>query len=270
MTDDDVTWLAEYEEDGEVYFRIGTTGPEVLAEWLGLARLRASRDGSCSHLTFEADADPRDIEKIRRGSAWLLQRQLEGRLGMHGAAVSVDGKAVVFLGRSGAGKSTFAAAMCARGAALLADDAVAIDPGHEPGTWVVAPREIDHWLDPPSRGALGGRTAGQAKEPVRTLRPATGAARLATFVELSFDADESDLAPRLELQSGIHAVAAMVPQMARFVLDEPARQRSELDLIHAMLATTRVFRLSRPRRFDRLRTSVDRVLELLGSDRWRV
>lgn len=258
----DVRWLAEYEENGELYFRVGTTGPEVIAEWLGMATFIARRDGSEPRLTFEDGTDPRDAEKIRRGSAWLLQRQLDGRLGLHGSAVSLDGKAAVLLGRSGAGKSTMAAALCLQGTDLLADDAVGIDPASD-GGWVVLPRETDHWLDPSSiraLHALAGEAGARSKEPRATARPAKAPARLAMFIELAFtEASE----PTVRSQRGIEAVGCLVPQLARLVLDEPERQRRELDFLHTVVAATPIYRLERPKRFDRLAPAVDSVLELL-------
>ncbi|NDJ21576.1 hypothetical protein GS682_07975 [Nostoc sp. B(2019)] len=54
----------------------------------------------------------------------LHQRQF---LVLHGSAVAVDGNAVVFLGRSGQGKSTMAATLYGRGHKLMADDVAAVD-----------------------------------------------------------------------------------------------------------------------------------------------
>ncbi len=52
--------------------------------------------------------------------AWVLWQQ--GTLPLHGASVAIDGRAAVFLGNSGQGKSTTVAAMHARGHAILVDD----------------------------------------------------------------------------------------------------------------------------------------------------
>lgn len=58
----------------------------------------------------------------------LHQRKL---LTLHASAVAVAGSAVIFLGQSGEGKSTMAAALHARGHALVTDDVVALDLGSE-------------------------------------------------------------------------------------------------------------------------------------------
>ena len=63
---------------------------------------------------------------------WILAYWLERRgiVALHGAAVAIDGQAVVFLGGNHAGKSTLAAALMERGYALLSDDVVPIERRH--------------------------------------------------------------------------------------------------------------------------------------------
>lgn len=53
----------------------------------------------------------------------LMQR---GILSIHGSAVSLNGKGVIFTGMSGAGKSTLLAAFCASNYSLLTDDIAAV------------------------------------------------------------------------------------------------------------------------------------------------
>lgn len=266
MTRMPTEWIADYDDEGAVSFRVGRSGEYVVAEWLGLATLIARRDGTDVRLSFEEGADPRNVEKLRRGSAWLLQRHLEDKLAMHGAAVSLDGKAIILLGRSGAGKSTLAAALCAAGASLLADDAVGLDPGIDPGSWLVVPREIDHWLDPAAatvvRGAGPNAVAAspsKSKSPHRTSRPADKPATLAGFVALGF----GKRGPLLEPLQGIEAVGALVPQVARFIIDEPERQRRELDLLHSMVQHIPIVALERPRSFEHLSEAADLALAFL-------
>lgn len=60
------------------------------------------------------------------GPALSLLLYQRGLLALHGSAVAVGGHAAVFLGHSGWGKSTTAAALHARGHSVVADDTVAI------------------------------------------------------------------------------------------------------------------------------------------------
>ena len=84
------------------------------------------------------------------GLGVLLHRR--GHLVLHGSAVDVGGRAVVLVGHKGAGKSTSAAALVARGHRLLTDDLVALDDGRVlPG-----PTQMKLWGA--SAGALGVET----------------------------------------------------------------------------------------------------------------
>jgi hypothetical protein len=56
-----------------------------------------------------------------------------GYLVLHASSVAVNGLGVGFLGASGQGKSTLAAALHARGHALIADDVIAVDAGFPAG-----------------------------------------------------------------------------------------------------------------------------------------
>lgn len=64
---------------------------------------------------------------VGRGLGALLNQR--GRLVLHASTVRVQGTAVLFLGHSGAGKSTAAAAMYQAGSAVVAEDFVPVDEG---------------------------------------------------------------------------------------------------------------------------------------------
>jgi hypothetical protein len=278
-----VRWLAKHAENGKVAFRIGCDGDEVIAEWIGLARLVARRDGSASRLEVLPSADVRAIEKIELGSARLLLRQLAGELALHGAAVAAGCRAVVLLGRSGDGKSTMAAWLCAHaGATLLADDAIAIDETVEDearrpddrgavARWVVLPAERDHWLDEAARCAVGLDAPGHAgetatsvgKAPLPATRSASGAAPLKALVALVF---RDVPAPRWTRLRGVDAIAALVPQSVRFVLDDPAVHRRELDRLARIVETVPVFQLERSRDLAQLDATGALVEDVLIRD----
>lgn len=273
-------WLAHYEKDGELFFRIGRAGPDVVAEWLGIGRLVARRDGSTHRLERHPDADSREFAKIERGGVQLLLRHLAGKLALHGAAVESQGRAVVLLGRATQGKSTLAAALCTReDVALLADDAVALD--RSGASYVVRALERLHWLDAAARRALGdlnndvecpvssgARVAGDvdleggypAKAPIAAAR--VGAhGELVAFVDLVF----TDGPTRLVRSSPLEAMAALVPQAVRFVLDDPDVQKRELEALGTLVDVVPVLRLERPRDLSFLSDSCERVRELLCS-----
>ncbi|MDB4946857.1 MAG: Serine kinase of the HPr protein regulates carbohydrate metabolism [Labilithrix sp.] len=259
-----VEWLARYEEDEDVLFRIGRSGDTLIAEWMGLVTVTSDARGEVVTTTVAEGADPEDVEKIRRGGAMLLVRHLQGKLALHGAAVAFGAEAIVLLGRSGQGKSTLAASLCAAGASLLADDAVAIDSAG--ASFVVVPSEVKHWLDAPARAALAGGAAppdDRGKAAIATARPAAGAARLCAFVELAF-VEEDAPAKLVRLAPGIAAMATLVPQAVRFAVDDPRLQRAELDALGRLVDAVPVYRLERPRSLERLGAAHPLLLSLTG------
>jgi hypothetical protein len=76
-----------------------------------------------------------------------LLLRLRGIVCLHASSVSINDRAVVFLGSEGAGKSTTAAAFAQRGHAVLSDDIVALVEGrHEFQTLPAYPR-VNLWPD---------------------------------------------------------------------------------------------------------------------------
>lgn len=61
------------------------------------------------------------------GTALSTVLTLKGLCVIHASAVALEGRQLAFIGPSGQGKSTLAAALCARGAALISDDALRCD-----------------------------------------------------------------------------------------------------------------------------------------------
>ena len=116
--------------------------------WLDRARLRVTD----REITVDSsdDAFARQCV-VGPGLGVLLHRR--GVLVLHGAALDVGGRAVVLLGDKGAGKSTTAAALLARGARLLADDLVALDPAADVPTVLPGPSQMKLW--PEAAAAAG-------------------------------------------------------------------------------------------------------------------
>lgn len=265
MSAADVRWIATHEEGGTVRFRIGRSADRVVAEWIGVATLSAQADGSDASLVFTPEAGPAEREKIERGTARLLVRQLQGELSLHGAGVAWQGRAVLLLGRSGAGKSTLAAALVARaGARLVADDAAAI--ALESPVMVLG-AERHHWLDAASRAALSlppGPVGPAAKSPCAAAA-VEDRAELVALVDLAFV--DGLAAPRLVPLHGLEPLAALVPQVARFVLDDAAVQARELAQLERLLATVPAYRLERARDLAALDAAVDAVAGLVSRAR---
>jgi len=89
--------------------------------------------------------DPRVLRLAIVGPALALVLHQRGRLILHASAVECAGMAVAFAGGSGWGKSTLAAALHARGYAIVADDLTAIDVESAPPTVAPAFPQLKLW-----------------------------------------------------------------------------------------------------------------------------
>lgn len=113
-------------------------GDEFLLRENGLACHYRKGEG----ITVQLDDPDRAgaLDLFLAGSVYSAVAAINGFLPLHASAVLIDGRAVAFTGAPGAGKSTTAAALQARGFAIVADDTVVLDlsgarpmclPGHK-------------------------------------------------------------------------------------------------------------------------------------------
>ena len=250
-------WLAESLDHGTLAARVGRDGDRLVADWIRRARLSVKSDGS--DVTFDAhpDADAREVEKLRRGAVRLLLAHLGGAIPLHASAVAIEGRAIVLVGGSGLGKSTLAAALCDHsGASLLGDDAVVIE--RRADSFHVIALEESHWLDAASARALGRPGEFGDKAPLVPLRVDVKSAKLAMIVHLEFS-EALDQA-RLVRVLGLEAIAGLLSQLTRFVVDDPAVARRDLAALADLVDETRVVRLERPRELDLLRQTAMAVV----------
>ncbi len=84
------------------------------------------KDGDQIVFAPESEASVEDIPIFVLGTVFGILLHQREQIVLHASAVEVNGKAIVFCGASGAGKSTIAAALAERGYRLLTDDVCAI------------------------------------------------------------------------------------------------------------------------------------------------
>ncbi len=244
-----VRWIHEEKVDDTVTFRAGRLGTDMVADWPGFARLRCARDGSAATLAPAAGVSPVEIAKLRNGQVRALLRDLSGDLALHGSAVALGGRAVVFIGQDGAGKSTAAAEMClTHGAQIFADDAVSLEVSAR-GIRVL-PAERDHWLTRESCLALGiAIRAGEATDD-KTALPASNVARepcsLALVVALHFDPSVTRAV--LRPLRGVDAARMLLEAAIRFDVDDASARKRELEQITSIYHHAAFFDLVRPSR----------------------
>src|SRR4051812_7543522 len=179
---------------------------------------------------------------------WRWQRFLVGRAlpfaavaagleVLHAAAVVLDGRAVAVTGSSGAGKSSVAAALALRGAALLTDDVLAVERDGAglvayPGPPLLALRTAevttlgDNRLE--SVGAMAGEGGGKSYMTVRAARAPVELARLAVL-RRGPDPGGVVVEPLGRPPARVLLSALFLPELAT-----PARLRGQLEVLEVL------------------------------------
>jgi hypothetical protein len=231
MTPDAVKWAVVEHLNG-MTFRWGYCGEDLVAEWSGVLSLRATPDGEIKTLQVAPGAPDDLVEKLRHGAASAFLRARKHQHALHASAVARQGKALVCVGASGAGKSTMADRMCRYdGVALLSDDTTGVTVSSGGGLEVL-PTEAVVWL-------VGDGPLGKAPRPRRAAdRPAP----LAWIVALAFD----DAAPGVLLREikGADAVAVVLPALTRFE-KAPALWAREFEFVSRLVRQCRVMQATR-------------------------
>ena len=211
------------------------------------------RHGREITLDPRADASSTLIRLYLLGPVLGLLLHQRGLFVLHASAVALDGGVVAFLGHSGRGKSTTAAILHARGGAVVADDAVAVDLA-APGGPVALPGFSQLKLWPDALTALG-----ENPEDLPRVHPAEPKrARLARSVTttpqplrrlyLLTDAESLDLEP-------LHGHAAVFEVLQHTFIAPALEQLGSSRFLAEcaqLAATVPVRRLRRPRRLASL------------------
>lgn len=194
-------------------------GGALVLDVAGIGRFRI-HGGREIRIDPAEGASERNLRVFLLGSAMGALLQQRGLLPLHANAVAIEGRAVAFCGRSGAGKSSLAAWFADRGRPILCDDVCAIgfDEGGAPIVLPGVPR-LRLWEDALSRS---GRAAadyersfdGQDKYDVpAAAAAATSPLPLAACYALAEAPDGEE--GRIERLSGVAAVDALVANTYR-------------------------------------------------------
>lgn len=243
-----VRWIHDVRVDGAITFRSGRLGDLMVADWPGLARFTCARDGSAPTLVPAAGVSPRALESLNGAPIKALLRDLAGQLALHASAVAIEGQAVMFLGKSGAGKSTAAAEMCLRhGAQMLADDAALLEIG-DVGVDIL-PGDERHSLTPESCIALGLRkpriSAGSGdKRRLRPSRFAIAPSRLAAVIALSFSPTLTGAI--LRRLRGSDAAQLLLSSAIRFDVEDGEARRRDFEQLTVVYRRVPFLELVRP------------------------
>lgn len=181
-----------------------------------------------------------------------------GTVVLHGSAVEIDGRLAVFLGNTGAGKSTLAASLHEAGHLLLGDDAVVVsNQGGEFSGSAVYPtlRLFPDAIDRVLGSAVETSPMAHYSDKLRVNLAlasdgTTGTFPLGSLFFLGGDRGETD--PRAEKLAPSASCMALVEQS--FALDpkDPGKAAKRLRELSLLAGTIPGYRLTYPRDFDRI------------------
>ena len=207
----------------------------------GVGRILVAPDGC--ELLCDPEPESAGWTTLIPAQALPLAATLRGLEVLHASGVVVGGKAALFAGAPGAGKSSLAAALLHRGAALLSDDTVALGL-HEgalvahPGAALLHLRATEHGrLSARERAVLGPPTAFPHK---RRHHPRVSTSP-APFGEL-FLLERATHGPSVERLEAIDPFALLASTF-NLSVRTPERLVRHLDLAATLAATERIHRL---------------------------
>lgn len=155
-----VQWFQSWGDDpGSV--RFGRSRGLYVVEFPRRARVTISPDTRCVHVTAAPSASGAEIGHVLTHQVLPLVVSRRGRLVIHASAVSWRDRVIAFVGRTGAGKSTLAAACVSRGAALVTDDSLILDRAAE--GWRALPSYPGLRVLPETLGLLSWPAEGRAR-----------------------------------------------------------------------------------------------------------
>lgn len=136
----DAVHLGEDRVDATIRVRCGRLSEGFRLQFDDTGTFDVSRGGRDIAWTPTQDAPMNLVRADLLGGVFSVALHLQGLLCLHGSAVALGaGSGVGFLANKGAGKSTLATALCRRGAALITDDMLPIDPGPPAMAWPSMP-----------------------------------------------------------------------------------------------------------------------------------
>ncbi|MGH3933154.1 MAG: hypothetical protein ACRDTF_24635 [Pseudonocardiaceae bacterium] len=113
--------------DGTLFYSLGRDRDRTVLRYPGLCEFVGDRNLTDVEVHLHPGVDRGLLAVLAAGTLLAVHLMLRHELVLHASAVQHDGHAVAFVGASGMGKSTLAAALCGNGCALVADDVLRVD-----------------------------------------------------------------------------------------------------------------------------------------------
>jgi hypothetical protein len=121
------------------WVRFGRVPHGFLIEFPDLARFSLAADGSAVDVEPLGETPAYTVRHLLLNQVLPVVLGRRGRLVLHASAIAIDDAVIAFVGRSGVGKSTLAAACCGAGARLVTDDALVLVEGGDTQIWTAVP-----------------------------------------------------------------------------------------------------------------------------------
>lgn len=151
----DLSWLNQVAPDRGKTLREGSAfiafEKGVWLFWENAGEYYIEADTGTIHQQIPPDADPLLVMLIGESTARSVSWLYRGAVVLHGGAVKFRGKTILFMGDSGAGKSTIIHNFLNQGAELIAEDDL-IFP-HGGCSFIAGPPLIKLWMDQGPEGA---------------------------------------------------------------------------------------------------------------------
>lgn len=217
-------------------------------DWLTIARgpggyhlrfegleCRVSTDGSRIDAAVSPELAGPALVHLLLHQVLPLAVSRRGRTVLHACAVETPRGTIGFLGGSGAGKSTLAAAFTARGAALVADDALVVDTAAATVTAWPTADGLRLWDDvadllPSIMSSAGGAPGEKKRVPARLSAAPTPLVRLILIGDARVERVSLTPVPRAD------ARMALLSHLFRLDIGDAAESRRLFDDVHRLVS----------------------------------
>jgi len=260
-------------KDGEVLAALHEAADSYVIHFMRLARFQVSRDCSMVRCTPFRSCSPALMRHLFLDQIMPLLLSLTGEWVMHASAVEHEGRAIAFVGDSGAGKSTMAATFGRAAGRILADDSVMVR--ETAGQFLVsAPyASLRLWEDSAAALRLGRGQAAHRNGKRRFLRSsqvsfAAGPLPLDAICVLD-RTNSRDGAAALCRMSAADALVLLVKSTFKFDISQRSFLEREFRFLSHLVASVPCYRLTVPDSLDELPSLRQLVIDAVHGGRTR-
>jgi len=267
----DVRWLHQWKTpDGDIFCSCGRTEDGFVLRFPRTLDFRISNNErriTCSSFSNIPQSTVRHL-LIDQVVPRVLGHQ--GSLIVHGSAVTIDGKAVAFVGESGLGKSTLAAFLHMQGHRILTDDCFKLNDDTSTGILVTPAYPGIRLFKDSSSEVLGRPSRGEVAHYTSKKRTAIEAIEetadhtLSAIFFLASENNATNQDVEISPVSGLQRVMKLVGCSFGLYGETTDELRSHFHK-QGHLANSRLhfLQLSYPRQYQKLPTVSQRILEVL-------